>query len=70
MTLNEFRRITVPLGRDEWERLREAAQSDYRHPREQARYLLRLMLFNDLPDADRQKSESGAEVSEAQAAAL
>ena len=40
----EHRRITVPLGKDEWDVLRQTADRDYRHPREQARYLLRIAL--------------------------
>ena len=40
----EHRRLTVPLGKDEWDVLRQTADRDYRHPREQARYLLRVAL--------------------------
>ena len=40
----EHRRITVPLGKDEWDVLSQTADRDYRHPREQARYLLRVAL--------------------------
>lgn len=42
-----FTRITVPLGEDEFFALRENAGREYRHPREQARYLLRLALGLD-----------------------
>jgi len=34
-------RITVTLSMDEWKALRDRALSEYRHPREQARFLLR-----------------------------
>ena len=39
-----YTRISVPLGRDEFIALRESATGSYRHPRDQARYLLRLAL--------------------------
>ena len=42
--MTQFTRITVPLGRDEFNALRENADKEYRHPREQARYLLRVAL--------------------------
>jgi len=34
-------RITVTLSMDEWKALRQLAASEYRHPREQARFILR-----------------------------
>ena len=37
-------RITIPMSLEERERLYQAAQLDLRHPRDQARYLLRLGL--------------------------
>jgi len=43
--MREYTRITVPLGREEFDALRESAKQDYRHPREQARYLLRKLLL-------------------------
>ncbi|MBX2997779.1 MAG: hypothetical protein KF893_04660 [Caldilineaceae bacterium] len=42
--MDQFTRITVPLAKDEFDALREKASKDYRHPREQARYLLRAAL--------------------------
>jgi hypothetical protein len=42
--MNNFTRITVPLSKDEFFALREAASKNYRHPREQARWLLRQVL--------------------------
>ena len=42
--MSEFTRITVPLSKDEFVALRDKAMSEYRHPREQARYLLRAAL--------------------------
>lgn len=44
---DRYTRITVPLSKDEFEALRTAAQTDYRHPREQARYLLRSILLGE-----------------------
>lgn len=44
---DRYTRITVPLSREEFEALRTAAQTDYRHPREQARYLLRGVLLGE-----------------------
>lgn len=52
--MTHFTRITVPLGKDEFHALRENADREYRHPREQARYLLRLALGLD----NSQKHES------------
>ena len=48
--MTHFTRITVPLGKDEFFALRENADREYRHPREQARYLLRLALGLDNPN--------------------
>jgi hypothetical protein len=46
MKMNErFTRIQVPLGRDEYAALLRAAMSDYRHPRDQARAILRAALI-------------------------
>jgi hypothetical protein len=45
--MNEFTRITVPLSRDEFFALRAAAGKEYRHPREQARWLLRQVLMQE-----------------------
>ena len=42
--LNDYTRITILLSRDEFTALREKAISEYRHPRDQARYLLRQTL--------------------------
>lgn len=42
--MTHYTRITVPLGKDEFQALRESSDREYRHPREQARYLLRLAL--------------------------
>jgi len=38
-------RITVTLSMDEWKALRDRAVSEYRHPRDQARFLLRDVLL-------------------------
>jgi hypothetical protein len=42
--MNEFAGVNIRLSREEFERLRDTAQRDLRHPRDQARYLLRLAL--------------------------
>ena len=47
MDMNDYKRITLVLGRDEWERLRQVAERDYRHPRDQARAILRRVLIDD-----------------------
>lgn len=39
--MSEFTRITVPLSKDEFCRLRDIAMQEYRHPRDHARWLLR-----------------------------
>ena len=44
---DRYTRITVPLSKEEFEALQDSAQQDYRHPREQARYLLRSLLLNN-----------------------
>ncbi|CAN5772196.1 hypothetical protein BH10CHL1_BH10CHL1_24360 [soil metagenome] len=43
--IDKYTRITVPLSREEFEALRDSAQLDYRHPRDQARHLLRSLLL-------------------------
>ena len=45
MALGQHTRITVALSRDEFEALRETALKAYRHPRDQARYILRSVLL-------------------------
>jgi hypothetical protein len=42
---DRYTRITVPLSQDEFYALRDVALREYRHPREQARYLLRRFLL-------------------------
>jgi len=39
--------LTIALTQDEMEKLRRAAKSDLRQPRDQARHLLRLALFGN-----------------------
>ena len=39
-----YTRIVVPLSREELNALRDAADREYRHPRDQARYLVRQAL--------------------------
>lgn len=42
--MRDYTRITVALSKDEFTALRETAAKEYRHPREQARWLLRQVL--------------------------
>ncbi len=50
---DRYTRITVPLSKEEFEALRDSAQLDYRHPREQARFILRGALFGEsIPSTD------------------
>lgn len=42
--MNEYRRIYVPLSKEEFVTLQGIASNEYRHPRDQARYLLRQAL--------------------------
>lgn len=44
---NRFTRIQVPLSREEYLALYQAAERDYRHPRDQARAILRAVLLGD-----------------------
>jgi hypothetical protein len=50
--MERFTRIQVPLGRDEYAALLQAAMTDYRHPRDQARAILRAALLGDRADTD------------------
>lgn len=54
---DRYTRITVPLSQDEFEALRESAQQDYRHPREQARFLLRSLLLRTSSQAANKNSD-------------
>ena len=42
--MERYTRISIPLGKDEYAALLKAAMSEYRHPRDQARYLVRVGL--------------------------
>lgn len=42
--MNDVTRINVPLSKDEFIALRDVALKEYRHPRDHARYLLRMAL--------------------------
>lgn len=46
-------RITVPLSREEFIALSKTAQDEYRHPREQARYILRSVLLGKLDSSNK-----------------
>lgn len=63
--MNDFTRITVPLSRDEFLALRDAAGMEYRHPREHARWMLRQALGLDTPanptNANRVATDSEAQ---------
>lgn len=54
---DRYTRITVPLSLEEFEALRESAQQDYRHPREQARFLLRHLLLRTNSQATNKNSD-------------
>ena len=60
--MNEYRRIHVPLSKEEFVTLQGAASNDLRHPRDQARYLLRAALGlggdNVQPNANRGAMDS------------
>lgn len=47
--MNRGLSVNVPMERYELEALVAAAQRDLRHPRDQARYLLRVALLGDQP---------------------
>lgn len=44
---DQYTRITVPLSKQEFTALQASAQQEYRHPRDQARFLLRSILLRD-----------------------
>ena len=61
--MSEYKRIYIPLGKDEFAALQRCAQSSYRHPRDQARYILRSVLLGDAePDGAVLTSEVSAPV--------
>lgn len=45
--MDRYTRITIPLSADEFFALRNIAEKDYRHPRDQARFILRSVLLSD-----------------------
>ncbi|MCL4833498.1 MAG: hypothetical protein KJZ86_13730 [Caldilineaceae bacterium] len=45
-----YKTLTVPLTEREWHTLRTIAQDEYRNPKQQAAYLLRLALGLDNPN--------------------
>lgn len=45
--MEELTKLQVWLSTSEWEALRSVAQRQYRHPREQARYIIRHALLGD-----------------------
>lgn len=45
--MERYTRISIPLGKDEYAALLEAAMSEYRHPRDQARAILRKVLIGN-----------------------
>lgn len=44
---NQYTRISVPLSQEEFIALSESARQEFRHPRDQARYLLRKILLGN-----------------------
>ena len=53
-------RINVPLSAQEFEALRDASQIQLRHPRDQARYILRSVLLGE-PITENNKSVVNSE---------
>jgi len=49
-TAMTYKTLTVPLTEKEWHTLRNIAQSEYRNPKQQAAYLLRLALGLNNPN--------------------
>ena len=60
--MRDYTRITVDLSKDEFVALREAASKEYRHPREQARWLLRQLLVQGNGNAQSQPSTNSEEM--------
>lgn len=51
--MDEYTRIYLPLSKAEFKALQDRARQDYRHPREQARFILRGALFGEsIPSTD------------------
>lgn len=66
-----YSRITVPLSREELNALREAADRDYRHPRDQARYLVRQALgLTDKPPSEGKHNGAGTALGSSTGAAV
>ena len=63
-------RITVPLSREELNALRDAADREYRHPRDQARYLVRQALGLAEPNGEKHNGAVTALGSDTGAAVL
>jgi hypothetical protein len=51
VTMKRDTRILVWLDNDEWTALIRQADNDLRHPREQARHILRLVLLGNIEQA-------------------
>jgi hypothetical protein len=56
-----YTRIAVPLGLDEFNALQEHSRREYRHPREQARFMLRAALGLDPEIKVNSRKHSSAE---------
>jgi len=69
---DRFTRISVPLSRDEYAALFLAADQEYRHPRDQARAILRAALLGNRagPMLGENEIEGCANVSQAAGAPL
>ncbi|MDI9547708.1 MAG: hypothetical protein QM346_08900 [Chloroflexota bacterium] len=67
--MNEYAGLNIRLSRGEFERLSAMAQRDLRHPRDQARYLLRQALSAEADDAMKNANRGAVDV-EAQRAAV
>lgn len=52
--------LIIKLNSEEMGKLRILAQQDLRHPRDQARFILRTVLLNDHPNQTHEKHNSDA----------
>lgn len=57
-------RLTISVNDDEFVRLVQMANQEMRHPREQARYILRRVLFGESPPTDAQQQKTTSVVIE------
>jgi plasmid stability protein len=58
--MNQLTRITVPLSKEEFFALRNSAANQYRHPRDQARHILRMALLGEQKSATNENTGAAA----------